>query len=127
MQLISTNIIVKQITALLARNAAISVFLVFSFLPSILSIKERITRAISIKRGKGDPDEGKSTESIYAVSSKHLKDFAIETGNLDALAAVEDKEEYPIIDDVPVDSIVDEKKDDSQVEPFESSDDTKSE
>ena len=75
---VSTNVIVKQITQLLARNALFSAILTFSFLPSILSIKERITKAISIKMGKGDPDEGKSNESVYAVSSKDLEKFKSE-------------------------------------------------
>ncbi len=73
--LVSTNIIVQQITLLLARNAVLSVVLVFSFLPAILSMLERAKKYISIKRGKGDPDEGKSNTSIYSVSSKKLKEF----------------------------------------------------
>ena len=76
--LVSTNMIVKQITQLLARNALLSALLVFTFLPSILSIKERIQKAISIKMGKGDPDEGKSNVSVYAVSSKDLEKFKSE-------------------------------------------------
>ena len=76
--LVSTNMIVKQITQLLARNALLSALLVFTFLPSILSIKERIQKAISIKMGKGDPDEGKSNVSVYAVSSKDLEKFKAE-------------------------------------------------
>ena len=75
---VSTNVIVKQITQLLARNALFSAVLTFSFLPSILSIKERIEKAISIKMGKGDPDEGKSNQSVYAVSSKDLEKFKAE-------------------------------------------------
>lgn len=98
-QLISTNIIVKQITALLARNAAISAFLVFTFLPAILSIKERIAKYISIKRGKGDPDEGKSTESIYSVSSKKLEEFAVEHG-IENEAVLENKTEEQVVDSV---------------------------
>ena len=94
--LISTNIIVQQITEILARGAAISVVLVFTLLPSILSLKERLFRQISIKRGKGDPDEGKSTESIYAVSSKLLKEKQEEMGIIEDsqntdISAVEDK------------------------------------
>ena len=98
-QLISTNLIVKQITALLARNAAISAFLVFTFLPAILSIKERIAKYISIKRGKGDPDEGKSTESIYSVSSKKLEEFAVEHG-IENEAVLENKTEEQVVDSV---------------------------
>ena len=74
-ELVSTNVIVQQITQLLARNAVMSAVLVFTFLPSILSIKERIYKGIMIKMGKGNPDEGKSNESIYAVSSKNLEAF----------------------------------------------------
>ena len=77
-ELVSTNVIVQQITQLLARNALLSATLVFTFLPSILSIKERIQKAILIKMGKGDPDEGKSNESVYAVSSKDLEKFKAE-------------------------------------------------
>ena len=77
-ELVSTNVIVQQITQLLARNALLSATLVFTFLPSILSIRERLLKAISIKMGKGDPDEGKSNESVYAVSSKDLEKFKAE-------------------------------------------------
>lgn len=110
--LISTNIIVQQITSLLARNAVFSVVLVFTFLPAVLSIKERIQRAISIKRGKGDPDEGKQDVSIYSMSSKDL-------AKMQAAAAVAGENSDVVIDtivdaqteDVP-DTIVDAKEND---------------
>ncbi|MDE6471927.1 MAG: MMPL family transporter [Clostridia bacterium] len=57
--LITTNMIVGQITRLLAIGTAMSYVFVFTLLPAILSFDERIKRAISIKRGKGDPDKGR--------------------------------------------------------------------
>ncbi len=101
--LISTNIIVQQITSLLARNAIFSVILVFTFLPAILSIKERIQRAISIKRGKGDPDEGKQDVSIYSMSSKDLVKMQTAT----ATANTEGDIVTDTVVDTPVDSVSD--------------------
>ena len=57
--LITTNMIVGQITKLLAIGTVMSYVFVFTLLPAILSFDERIKRAISIKRGKGDPDKGR--------------------------------------------------------------------
>ena len=57
--LITTNMIVGQITRLLAIGTAMSYVFVFTLLPAILSFDERIKRAISIKKGKGDPDKGR--------------------------------------------------------------------
>lgn len=57
--LITTNMIVGQITRLLAIGTTMSYVFVFTLLPAILSFDERISRAISIKRGKGDPDKGR--------------------------------------------------------------------
>ena len=117
---VSTNMIVKQITQLLARNALFSAVLTFSFLPSILSIKERIGKAISIKMGKGDPDEGKSNESVYAVSSKDLEKFkaehpeALETAIENAMG--EDVEIQPdgtvVVEDEVKDEKIEDKKED---------------
>ena len=114
-ELVSTNVIVQQITQLLARNAVFSAVLVFTFLPSILSIKERIYKAIRIKMGKGDPDEGKSNSSIYAVSSKDLEAFknshpeSVEAAVENALGEEILGEE--IIEDTPVDTTEDKKED----------------
>lgn len=62
---LTSNVIVAQITRLIAIGTVFSLILVFTLLPSILSIKERVSRAIYIKRGKGDPDEGKDNVPIY--------------------------------------------------------------
>lgn len=62
---LTTNVIVAQITRLIAIGTVFSLILVFTLLPSILSLKERTTRAYMIKRGKGDPDEGKDDVPIY--------------------------------------------------------------
>lgn len=62
---LTSNVIVAQITRLIAIGTVFSLILVFTLLPSILSLKERATRAIYIKRGKGDPDEGKDNVPIY--------------------------------------------------------------
>lgn len=57
--LITTNMIVGQITRLLAIGTTMSYVFVFTLLPAILSLDERAKRAWSIKRGKGDPDKGR--------------------------------------------------------------------
>lgn len=62
---LTTNVIVAQITRLIAIGTVFSLILVFTLLPSILSLKERVTRQLYIKRGKGDPDEGKDDVPIY--------------------------------------------------------------
>ena len=61
----TTNPIVGQITKLIAIGTCFSLILVFTLLPSILNLKERVTRAYYIKKGKGDPDEGKDNVPIY--------------------------------------------------------------
>ncbi len=115
-ELVSTNVIVQQITQLLARNAVFSAVLVFTFLPSILSIKERIYKGIMIKMGKGNPDEGKSNESIYAVSSKDLEKFkeshpeAVEVAVENALGGEDVVIDAKVETEVK-DEVVDEKKD----------------
>ena len=63
--LVTTNPIVGQITKLIAIGTCFSLILVFTLLPSILNLKERVTRAYYIKKGKGDPDEGKDNVPIY--------------------------------------------------------------
>lgn len=57
--LITTNIIVAQITRLIAIGTTMSYVFVFTLLPAILSLRERVMRRRSIKKGKGDPDEGR--------------------------------------------------------------------
>ena len=113
-ELVSTNVIVQQITQLLARNAVLSVVLVFSFLPSILSIKERVQKAIMIKMGKGDPDEGKSNESVYAVSSKYLEQFKAEHPEAVEVAvenALNENEEEAKADGIIEDKVEDKTED----------------
>lgn len=63
--LLTTNVIVAQITRLIAIGTVFSLILVFTLLPSILSLKERTTRKLYIRMGKGDPDEGKDNVPIY--------------------------------------------------------------
>lgn len=63
--LLTTNPIVGQITRLIAIGTCFSLILVFTLLPSILNIKERVSRWYSIKKDKGDPDEGKDNVPIY--------------------------------------------------------------
>lgn len=63
--LLTTNPIVGQITRLIAIGTCFSLILVFTLLPSILNLKERVSRWYSIKKGKGDPDEGKDNVPIY--------------------------------------------------------------
>lgn len=57
--LITTNMIVAQITRLLAIGTSMSYVFVFTLLPAILSFDERVRRRRSIKKGKGDPDVGR--------------------------------------------------------------------
>ena len=66
---LTSNVIVAQITRLIAIGTVFSLILVFTLLPSILTIKEHLTRKIYIKRGKGDPDEGKDDVPIYDKKS----------------------------------------------------------
>ncbi len=63
--LLTTNVIVAQITRLIAIGTVFSLILVFTLLPSILSLKEYATRKLYIRMGKGDPDEGKDNVPIY--------------------------------------------------------------
>ena len=63
--LLTTNVIVAQITRLIAIGTVFSLILVFTLLPSILSLKERAARKLYIRMGKGDPDEGKDNVPIY--------------------------------------------------------------
>ncbi len=66
-RLVTSNMIVGQITELIARGALMSVILVFTFLPSLLIIRARAMRAIGIKRGKGDCEEGLSTVALCDI------------------------------------------------------------
>ncbi len=66
-RLVTSNMIVGQITELIARGALMSVILVFTFLPSLLIIRARAMRAIGIKRGKGDCEEGLSNVALCDI------------------------------------------------------------
>lgn len=72
-KLLTSNLIVSQITELIARGTFFSLILVLTFLPAMLAVYERLARYISIKRGKGDPDEGKTEENLYGPSRKEKK------------------------------------------------------
>lgn len=72
-KLLTSNLIVSQITELIARGTFFSLILVLTFLPAMLSLYERIIRKISIMRGKGDPDENKTEENLYGPSRKEKK------------------------------------------------------
>lgn len=63
--LLTTNVIVAQITRLIAIGTCFSLILVFTLLPSLLLLKEAVYRKIMINNGKDDPDEGKDNVSIY--------------------------------------------------------------
>ncbi len=63
--LLTTNPIVGQITQLIAIGTCFSLILVFTLLPSILNLKERVSRWYCLKKGKPDPDEGKDNVPIY--------------------------------------------------------------
>ncbi|MDE6473776.1 MAG: MMPL family transporter [Clostridia bacterium] len=77
--LITTNMIVGQITRLLAIGTTMSYVFVFTLLPAILSFDERIKRAWSIKRGKGDPDKGRLmyNPNYYNQDGTHLPEVVI--------------------------------------------------
>lgn len=77
--LITTNMIVGQITRLLAIGTTMSYVFVFTLLPAILSFDERIRCAWSIKRGKGDPDKGRLmyNPNYYNQDGTHLPEVVI--------------------------------------------------
>ncbi|MDE6211307.1 MAG: MMPL family transporter [Clostridia bacterium] len=77
--LITTNMIVGQITRLLAIGTTMSYVFVFTLLPAILSFDERIKRAWSIRRGKGDPDKGRLmyNPNYYNQDGTHLPEVVI--------------------------------------------------
>ena len=77
--LITTNMIVGQITRLLAIGTTMSYVFVFTLLPAILSFDERIKRAWSIKRGKGDPDKGRLmyNPNYYNQDGTHLPEIIV--------------------------------------------------
>lgn len=91
--LVTTNMIVGQITRLLAIGTSMSYVFVFTLLPAILSFDERIKRKLSIKRGKGDPDVGRFdlNPNYYNEDGTPIQDaaVAVETAQTDALLADE--------------------------------------
>lgn len=93
--LITTNMIVGQITRLLAIGTAMSYVFVFTLLPAILSFDERLKRAISIKRGKGDPDKGRLmyNPNYYNQDGTLLPEIIVAD---DTVAEVNDGEETQV-------------------------------
>lgn len=81
-RLVTSNMIVGQITELLARGAIMSVVLVFTLLPGILSLMESRKRKRSIKKKGIDPDEGKNPACLYDLPyGKKAKQLALATAN----------------------------------------------
>ena len=91
--LLTTNPIVGQITRLIAIGTCFSLILVFTLLPSILNIKERTARWYSIKKGKGDPDEGKDNVPIYEkkrLAKLEAKKLAMATVGEEGVSTIPD-------------------------------------
>lgn len=108
--LITTNMIVGQITRLLAIGTTMSYVFVFTLLPAILSFDERIKRAWSIKRGKGDPDKGRLmyNPNYYNQDGTHLPEVVIadESAIVEKAAMPEavlqsETDNIPQVDDFP--------------------------
>ncbi|MGN0765562.1 MAG: RND family transporter [Christensenellales bacterium] len=95
-RLITSNMIVGQITELIARGAFMSLILVFTFLPALLYIRAKATRAISIKRGKGDPEEGLSTQVIFEKPVAVVAQGEVELSPIVGVAEPSDVEIQPI-------------------------------
>ena len=73
-RLVTSNMIVGQITELIARGALLSVILVFTFLPALLIVRAKTIRSINIKRGKGDSESGLCTVTIYEQTNQQNSD-----------------------------------------------------
>lgn len=95
-RLITSNMIVGQITELIARGAFMSLILVFTFLPALLYIRAKATRAISIKRGKGDPEEGLSTQVIFEKPVAVVAQGEVELAPIVGVADPDEVETQPI-------------------------------
>ena len=95
-RLITSNMIVGQITELIARGAFMSLILVFTFLPALLYIRAKATRAISIKRGKGDPEEGLSTQVIFEKPVAVVGQGEVEVAPIVGVADPDEVETQPI-------------------------------
>lgn len=95
-RLITSNMIVGQITELIARGAFMSLILVFTFLPALLYIRAKATRAISIKRGKGDPEEGLSTQVIFEKPVAVVGQGEVELAPIVGVADPDEVETQPI-------------------------------
>nr|MDE5756102.1 MMPL family transporter [Clostridia bacterium] len=121
--LITTNMIVGQITRLLAIGTTMSYVFVFTLLPAILSFDERLKRAISIKRGKGDPDKGRLmyNPNYYNQDGTRLPEIVVadesavvETASIEEAAQVEEMENDEMTADATVEAentVTDEKPD----------------
>ncbi|MDE6189955.1 MAG: MMPL family transporter, partial [Clostridia bacterium] len=97
--LITSNMIVAQITRLLAIGTSMSYVFVFTLLPAILSFDERIKRKISIKKGKGDPDIGRFTLNplYYNEDGTPIADAEIVDDNLATQTVAEEDVDVQIL------------------------------
>ncbi len=82
--LITSNIIVAQITRLLAIGTTMSYVFVFTLLPAILSFDERIRRSYSMERGKGDPDLGR-----FDYNPNYYNEDGTPIGEIDSTLALQ--------------------------------------
>lgn len=91
--LITTNLIVAQITQLIATGTTMSYVFVFTLLPAILSLRERVMRRSSIKKGKGDPDEGRLdyNPQFYNEDGTPVEvEYAVAEGDIQEAQIVDD-------------------------------------
>lgn len=107
--LITTNIIVAQITRLIAIGTAMSYVFVFTLLPAILSLRERVMRRLSIKKGKGDPDEGRFdyNPQFYNEDGTPIElEYAVAEGDIQEAQIVDDADAKQVeIDSIDVKSV----------------------
>lgn len=117
--LITTNIIVAQITRLIASGTAMSYIFVFTLLPAILSLRERVMRRSSIRKGKGDPDEGRLdyNPQFYNEDGTPVEtEYALAEGEIQEAQIVEDDANatQAEIDSIEVKSVTTETTEDMQ-------------
>ena len=92
--LITSNIIVAQITRLIAIGTTMSYVFVFTMLPAILSLRERVMRRSSIRKGKGDPDEGRLdyNPQFYNEDGAPIEvEYALAEGDIQEAQIVDDE------------------------------------
>lgn len=116
--LITTNIIVAQITRLIASGTAMSYIFVFTLLPAILSLRERVMRRSSIRKGKGDPDEGRLDYNPQFFNEDGTPvdvDYALAEGEIQEAQIVEDDNAKQVeVDSIEVKSVTTDTPDDAQ-------------